>query len=61
VNVSHLLAEEYIGMEEVDAGFFDVYFGPIWLGRFVEAKLRIVDAQGRTKRRDGDNNKGRRL
>lgn len=61
VNVSHLLAEEYIGMEEVDAGLFDVYFGPVWLGRFVEAKLRIIDGEGRTARRKGTNNKGRNL
>jgi putative transposase len=61
VNVSHLLADEYIGLEEVDAGLFDVYFGPVWLGRFVESKLRILDNQGRAKRRAGDNNKGRQL
>ena len=59
VNVSHLLAEEYVGMEEVDAGLFDVYFGPVWLGRFVEAKLCIIDGEGRTARRKGTNNKGR--
>jgi hypothetical protein len=59
VNVSHLLAEEYIGMVEVDAGLFDVYFGSVWLGRFVEAKLRIIDGEGRTARRKGNNNKGR--
>jgi putative transposase len=55
VNVSHLLGEEYIGMEEVDAGLFDVYFGPVWLGRFVEAKVRIIDGEGRTARRKGTN------
>lgn len=58
VNVSHLLAEEYVGLEEVDAGLFDVYFGPVWLGRFVEAKLRIIDGEGRSKRRQGGNYKG---
>jgi putative transposase len=57
VNVSHLLAEEYVGLEEVDAGLFDVYFGSVWLGRFVEPKLRIVDGEGRTKRRQGGNHK----
>lgn len=57
VNVSHLLAEENIGMEEVDAGLFDVYFGPVWLGRFVEEKLRIIDGEGRHARRKGTNNK----
>lgn len=56
VNVSHLLGEQYIGMEEVDAGIFDVYFGPVWLGRFIESKLRIIDNQGRHKRRKDDNN-----
>lgn len=55
VNVSHLLAEQYVGFEEVDAGLFDVYFGPIRLGRFIEAKLRIVDSKGRMKRRKGGN------
>jgi putative transposase len=61
VNVSHLLAEEYIGFEEVDAGRFDVYFGPVWLGRFVEQKLRIIDGDGRSARRKGGNHKGRQL
>jgi transposase InsO family protein len=50
VNVSHLLAELPIGFEEVDHGLFDVFFGPVWLGQFVEAKRRIVDAHGRVKR-----------
>jgi hypothetical protein len=59
VNVSHLLGEEYLGLEEVDAGLFDVYFGPEWLGRFVESKLRIIDGEGRTAWRKGTNNKGR--
>ena len=61
VNVSHLLAEEYIGLEEIDAGLFNVYFGPVWLGHFVESKLRIIDKDGREKRRKGGNNKGRQL
>lgn len=59
VNVSHLLGEEYVGFEEVDAGVFDAYFGPIWLGRFIEAKLRIFDNLGRPKRRRGGNYKGK--
>jgi hypothetical protein len=60
VNVSNLLGEQYVGFEEVDAGLFDVYFGPVWLGRFVEAKLRIFDNLGRPKRRRGGNHKGRK-
>ena len=58
VNVSHLLGEEYIGLEEIDAGLFDVYFGPVWLGHFVESKLRIIDRDGREKRRNNDNPRG---
>lgn len=61
VNVSHILAEEYIAFEEIDAGLFNVYFGPVWLGHFVESKLRIIDSDGRDKRRKGDNNKGTQL
>ena len=61
VNVSHVLAEEYIGLEEIDAGLFNAYFGPVWLGHFVESRLRIIDRNGREKRRTGDNNKGRKL
>ena len=61
VNVSHILAEEYVGLEEIDAGLFDVYFGPVWLGYFREDKLRIFDNDGRAQRRTGDNHKGRYL
>jgi transposase InsO family protein len=46
VNVSHLLAGEYVGLEEVADGEWDVYFGPLWLGRFQERLMRIVDPQG---------------
>jgi transposase InsO family protein len=57
VNVSHLLAELPVGFEQVDQGLFDVYFGPVWLGRFLEAKRCIMDSRGRTQRRTGDNPK----
>jgi hypothetical protein len=46
VNVSHVLAEEYVGFEEVDAGVWDVAFGPLVLGRFDERTLQITDANG---------------
>lgn len=36
VYVSHLLEDEHIGMDEVDDGIWDIYFGPIKLGRFDE-------------------------
>jgi len=43
VCVSHLLMEQYVGLEAIDEGLWNVYFGPIWLGWFVEAKHRILD------------------
>ena len=60
ISVSRLLAGHDVGLEEVDHGLFDVYFGPIWLGRFVEPKHRIFDSLGRGKRRTGGTYKGRR-
>jgi transposase InsO family protein len=36
VNVSHVLAEEYVAFEEVDDGVWAVAFGPLVLGRFEE-------------------------
>ena len=49
VNVSHVLAEEYVGLEEVDDGVWSVYFGPVLLGRFDERDLRIHGAHNRNK------------
>jgi len=60
VPVSRLLAGHNVGLEEIDHGLFDVYFGPIWLGRFVEPKGLIFDSRGRGKRRTGGTYKGRR-
>jgi putative transposase len=57
VNVSHLLAEQPVGFEAIDDGLFNVYFGPVWLGRFLEPKRRIIDALGREKRRSGGNHR----
>ena len=34
VYVTHILSGEMVGMEEVDDGVWDVYFGPVRLGRF---------------------------
>jgi len=59
VNVSHLLAEEYVGLEAVDEELWDVYFGPVWLGRMHEATNRIVDQFGHPARREGGNHKGK--
>jgi transposase InsO family protein len=46
VNVSHVLAEEYVAFEEIDDGIWTVTFGPLALGRFDERTLRIEDANG---------------
>ena len=51
VCVTHTLAGEYVGLEEVDDGLWDVYFGPVKLGRMNERILRIEDQKGRTVRR----------
>jgi putative transposase len=47
VCVTHTLAGEYVGLEEIDDGLWDVYFGPLKLGRLDERRLRIEDHKGR--------------
>jgi hypothetical protein len=51
VCVTHTLAGEYVGLEEVGDGLWDVYFGPLKLGRMDERLLRIEDHKGRTVRK----------
>jgi len=51
VCVTHTLAGEYVGLQEVDDGLWDVYFGPLKLGRMDERILRIEDHKGRTVRK----------
>ena len=51
VNVSHTLGGEYIGLEEVDYGIWDVYFAYKWLGRLIESENKIIDDKGRLQRR----------
>ena len=51
VCVTHTLAGEYVGLEEIDDGIWDVYFGPLKLGRMDERILRIEDHKGRTVRK----------
>lgn len=40
VYVSHLLNQEIIGLEEIDNGIWQVYFGPVILGRFNERNIK---------------------
>jgi len=51
VNVSHVLAGEYVALEEIDEGEWDLYFGHLKLGRFHEPLRRIEDDQGRLARK----------
>ena len=50
VNVSTVCAGDYVGLEEIDDGVWNVYFGPLKLGRFLERHRRIEDAYGRLLR-----------
>ena len=42
-SLNHILAGEYIGLEEIDDGIWEVYYGLIWLGRLDERFIKIVD------------------
>lgn len=50
MNVSIVCAGEYVGLEEIDDGIWNVYFGPLKLGRLLKRHMRIEDAYGRLKR-----------
>jgi transposase InsO family protein len=50
VNVSTTCVGEYVGLEEIDDGVWNVYFGPLKLGRLLERKMKIEDAYGRLYR-----------
>lgn len=52
VNVSSVCIGEYVGLEEIGDGIWDVYFGPLKLGRFNERHMRIEDQYGRLKRKN---------
>ena len=51
INVSIVCAGEYVGLEEIDDGIWNVYFGPLKLGRLHERHMRIEDEYGRLKRK----------
>ena len=46
----HLLEGQYIGLEEVDDGIWDVYYSTVRLGQMDERLLRVEDALGRRMR-----------
>ena len=41
---------EYVDLEEIDTGIWNLYFGPLKLGRLDERQMRIEDAFRRLKR-----------
>lgn len=51
VNVSTVCIGEYVGLEEIADGIWNVYFGPLRLGRLNERHMRIEDAYGKLYRR----------
>ena len=52
VNVSITCVGEYVGLEEIDDGVWNVYFGPLKLGKLLERHMRIEDEFGRLKRKN---------
>jgi putative transposase len=52
VAVSTTCAGLDVGLEEIDHGLWDVYLGPVKLGRLLEETMRIEDHLGRLKRID---------
>jgi len=50
VNISIVCAGEYVGLEEIDDGIWNLYFGPLKLGRLHERQMRIEDEYGRLRR-----------
>jgi putative transposase len=51
VNASPVGVRAYIGLEDIDDGVWNVYFGPRRRGRLLERRLRIKAAYDRLKRR----------
>jgi len=50
VGVSSALIGEHVGLEAIDDGLWDVYFGVLRLGRLHERHMRIEDHLGRLRR-----------
>lgn len=50
VNISSVLVTEVVGLEPVDDGIWDLYFGVMKLGRLNERHMRIQDLLGNFRR-----------
>jgi putative transposase len=59
VCVSQVLAGDYVGLEEIDDGAWDMYYGPVWLGRFFEKLMKIEDDKGKLQRHHYNKNDGK--
>jgi hypothetical protein len=46
VNVSIVCVGEYVGLEEIDDGIWNVYFRPLRRGRLRERRMRMQDEYG---------------
>jgi putative transposase len=42
VNITRVLEREYIGFEEIDNDIYDVFFGPVLIGRFNSIKGAVI-------------------
>jgi hypothetical protein len=51
VNVSSVCVGEYVGLEEIDDGIWNVYLGALKLGRLIERHMKIEDEYGRLNRK----------
>ena len=51
VLVSFTLRKQYVGFEPLDDGIWEVWFGPLKLGRFDERHGKIIDALAKNDRR----------
>ncbi len=58
-NVAITCAGEDIGLEGIDDGVWNVYFGPLKLGRLLERHMRIEDAYGRLTRHSKQSGRSR--
>jgi hypothetical protein len=50
VNLSTTCVGEYVGLEEIDDGIWNLYFGALRIGRVLERTMKIEDAYGRLSR-----------
>jgi transposase InsO family protein len=50
VNVTSALVDQHVGLEPIDDGLWDVYFGVKKIGRLHERQMRIEDSMGRLRR-----------